>query len=113
MIAILNLTPHDIVICGKTYTAAKQPLPRVEMMEIEIGEYAGFPAVTQTKGVVVGLPEPKENVFLLVSRMVFDAVSDERIDVIAPDTGVTALRNQKGQIMGVTRIVCKEKGVKK
>jgi hypothetical protein len=52
---------------------------------------------------VVGLPEPADGVFYLVSGFVGAAVSGTRPDVLVPGTGPkdNALRNEKGHIVGV------------
>jgi hypothetical protein len=107
MIEIVNCTPHALTICGKTFEPSGI-IPRVEMLTVDMGQYAGFPAIAQFRVSVVGLPEARPGVFLVVSGMAFSAVDEKRIDVIAPDTGETAIRNEKGHIIAVTRIICKE-----
>lgn len=49
------------------------------------------------------MPEHKENTFYIVSAIVLSALKGTRVDVIAPDTGNTAIRNDKGQIIAVSR----------
>jgi hypothetical protein len=56
-----------------------------------------------TFGQIEGLPEPKPDTIFIVSGMVRDAL-DGRPDVLAPDTGKTAVRNQQGQVAYVTRL---------
>ncbi len=56
-------------------------------------------------GGVEGLPEQQDGTFLIVSGMVFAA--SDRPDLIAPDTGKTAIRNEKGHIAAVTRFIRK------
>lgn len=41
----------------------------------------------------------------IVSSMVRDALGQSRPDVFAPDTGPTAIRNEKGQVEAVTRLI--------
>ena len=52
---------------------------------------------------IEGLPEPKPDTIFVVSGMVRDAL-EGRPDVLAPDTGKTAVRNQQGQVTYVTRL---------
>jgi hypothetical protein len=59
-------------------------------------------------GAVEGLPAPQEGVVFIVSGMVLEALRGSgRSDVFAPGTGPTdgAVRNDKGQILGVTTLV--------
>ena len=101
---IKNCTPHAIVINDTTFQSS-DILPRVSTKQVEAQDIAGFTCVTQSTGKVEGLPEPQENTFLIVSGMVF-GVSD-RLDLIAPDTGKTAIRNEKGHIVAVTQFLRK------
>lgn len=107
---IINCTPHDVVVRKFNLVSFKEVtilksgiIPRVSTVESEAEDILGFKAVTQSTGDVEGLPEPKEGVFYLVSGMVFSAT--DRLDVIAPDTGKTAIRNEAGQIIAVTRFL--------
>ena len=111
-----NLTRHDIVL----YLADGQSLlihpegveARVETTEKKIVDMALFdqpyseriPVYRRSFGKVVGLPEPQENVVFLVSSMVLSAAVG-RNDVCAPDTGPTAVRNEMGDIVAVTRLI--------
>lgn len=60
-------------------------------------------AIKQNFGEVLGLPEVKEGVFYIVSWVVKS--SSNRTDLIAPDTGKTAIRDNNGFIIAVTRWV--------
>ncbi|RME25645.1 MAG: hypothetical protein D6800_07370, partial [Candidatus Zixiibacteriota bacterium] len=55
-------------------------------------------------GDVEGLPDPQDGTVYLVSSMVLSAVRGRR-DVVAPDTGPTAIRDETGRITAVTRLV--------
>ena len=121
-----NLTKHDINI--KTFSTA-DPIEkfflvihpsgkeaRVEMeysdMEYQFADIhvvkpapqLGIQTVNANVGRVIGLPEPQEDVCYIVSAMVAQAVP-ERADVYAPDTGDTAIRDKKDNIVQVTRLV--------
>lgn len=80
---------------------------RVSTVEEVVGlSDAGGLIVTVSKhtfGQIEGLPEPKPDTIFIVSGMVRDAL-DGRPDVLAPDTGKTAVRNQQGQVAYVTRL---------
>ena len=60
-------------------------------------------AVRQAPGEITGLPDPVEDTIFITSTMV--AAEVKRPDVVAPDTGETAERNEKGHIVAVTRLV--------
>ena len=121
-----NLTKHDINI--KTFSPA-DPIEKFFLIIHPSGEEAivemkysdmdyqmadihvvkpapqlGIQTVNASVGRVIGLPEPQEDVCYIVSAMVAQAVP-ERTDVYAPDTGDTAIRDKKGNITQVTRLV--------
>lgn len=52
------------------------------------------------KGEVTGLPDAEWGVLIIVSAMVRELAS-HRKDVISPDTGPSAIRNDKGHIIAV------------
>jgi len=106
----INCTPHRIVlqtISKQINFEASGIIPRVETNYSEVEVIEDIPFVSVKKGKVVGLPDCKDNTVYIVSGLVFDTVSSFRIDVIAPDTGETAIRNEKGQIVAVTRFLRK------
>jgi hypothetical protein len=108
---ILNLTPHTINIVDESGApmAAYEPSGTVARVDVRPGAPAGgypFPCPVMTSDAtvgVVGLPEPADGVFYLVSGFVGAAVSGTRPDVLVPGTGPkdNALRNEKGHIVGV------------
>lgn len=58
----------------------------------------GVPIVRQTFGDVEGLPEPLHGTIYIVSGLVRSALGSSRPDVVAPDTGPTAIRDEAGRI---------------
>lgn len=106
---IKNLTPHpvnvridgeeDIVFPPEPVSA------RVEMVESPSTEVEGIPCITRKVGQVIGLPEPCEGVFYLVSSLVMEF--SERIDLLCPDTGKTCVRDEHGNVVAVRRFVRK------
>jgi len=108
MTKIINCTPHtiNVVVEGtESVFPASGIIPRVSVFETEAEMLGDFPCVTTKTGAVKELPEFTEGVFLIVSGMVFAA--SNRTDLIAPDTGSTAIRNEKGHIVAVTRFIRK------
>lgn len=117
----VNLTPHAITVVAVILsdgddTAVMVPpsgsIARVSMDELSVrpigDEYGGWtiPVITRKAGAVTGLPAPEPGKYILVSGMVLDALAGSgRFDVFAPDTGPTAVRNDKGHITAVCRLV--------
>lgn len=105
----INLTPHRIVIrpegMDEIIVEPSGTIARVQMDEMNAGTVDGAPIIRRTAGAVQNLPARKDHVSLLVSGMVLGAVPSDRKDVLAPDTGSTAVRDDKGHIVAVTRLV--------
>lgn len=105
---MLNLTPHAIAVRAPDGTDhVFQPsgsIARVKMLETVVGTCAvtGAPVIVRTPGEVTGLPEDGQP--CLVSAMVASACPD-RAGVFAPDTGPTAIRDDRGLVFAVTRLV--------
>ena len=100
---IINLTPHDvnIVLDGRVITIERSgKIARCEQQTQKVNElnYSNtIIPITQTSyGEVVDLPEPKENVYYIVSRLVMSAVSG-RSDLLVPNGLV---RDDNGNIIG-------------
>ncbi|MGL5316784.1 MAG: hypothetical protein ACRC92_26240 [Peptostreptococcaceae bacterium] len=110
---IVNTTPHPIVIKsgGKTtiFPPNKDFATRVSSYESEVESTLPFATVTQTFGEIVGLPkEEVEGVWYIVSAMVLSAnknSTNPRKDLLAPNTGTTAIRDENGRIVAVTSFV--------
>lgn len=105
---IKNCTPHPIAIRSPSGNRIFEPsgiVPRVATVETPADPVGGIPAVTTRLGEVSGLPDAVPGTWLIVSRMVFDAT--DREDVVAPDTGATCVRDEKGRIVAVTRLIRK------
>jgi hypothetical protein len=103
---VINLTPHAIVIRAADGTETTLPpsgiIARVSTTENVIDNVFGVPVIRRSFGGATGLPE--EGVPCLVSALVLSAVPG-RLGVYAPDTGGTAVRNDQGQVVAVTRLV--------
>jgi hypothetical protein len=105
---LINLTPHAITIRAEDGTETTiQPsgsVARVSTTDevVDTCPITGAPIVRRVFGEVTGLPA--EGTPCLVSALVLSAVPG-RAWVYAPDTGPTAIRNESGQIVAVTRLV--------
>jgi len=105
----VNLTPHAINVVGIGEIPPSGEVARVEFTEREFMQQGGVPVIARKFKKVVNLPEagfPGAPIYI-VSSMVLDAMGRRanRGDVVAPDTGETAIRNERGQIVAVTRFV--------
>lgn len=111
-----NFTPHIINIYSSTGIEVLLSIP-VETNEtgnkiqVRVSEKVqdaepinGVPVVSKSYGEVVGLPEPKKNVVLIVSVVVLNALAGSRDDVVCPDTGKdSVVRDETGSVLGVRR----------
>ena len=105
---LVNMTPHAIVVVGREgVQTAIPPSGQTARCVVKLGFKTvsagmigalGFPLSRQEFGAVEGLPEPKEGVYFLVSTLV--AQQAKRADVVSPDTGPTAIR-ENGQVKAV------------
>ncbi len=114
---ILNCTPHSIKYRPAGRGTVEFPptgiVPRVSTVESEAASISctldcggGFilDCIQQSLGEVEGLPSASPHIYYIVSRMVFDAAPD-RVDLIVPDTGKGAVRDEQGRIVAVTRFI--------
>ena len=127
----INLTPRVIRIVGaNTETQEEQvleiqPSGKVAIRRPKMGETTAqrldqfeFDVSSRSLGPVVVMvhdsmwvsmpkaeefPAPDEGVVYLVSSMVQEALP--RSDVLAPDTGPTAIRDERGNVWAVTRLI--------
>lgn len=107
---IRNLTPHAVRVErdgeGTTYLPDPEGLvARVSDVECPtVREVEGAPVISITEGQVTGLPGEDEapSTIYIVSRAVasYTAVLG-RPDVVAPDTGPTAIRDSSGHVVAV------------
>jgi hypothetical protein len=109
---LVNLTPHAITIrasWGDTTFPPSGRIARVNMEEIEDDPVMGFPSVKRVSGKAFIPLEAGE--IGIVSSMVLAAAKDDELvlgyrntNLIAPDTGPTAIR-ENGQVIAVIRFV--------
>jgi len=108
-VQIINCTPHPITFRGVqdvTYPVSGI-IPRVSTVDTPDGLLPTvdwpLPLVKRTFGGVTGLPRRKAGTYLIVSAMVLSA--SDRDDLIAPDTGASAIRGDKGHIVAVIKFI--------
>lgn len=109
---LVNLNKHAIDVQLASGEAISLPpsgtVATVSVVTEDAGSEAGVPCVYTTYGPVVGLPEPEAGVTYVVNAIVLARVRG-RDDVVAPDTGPSAVRfadgPQKGQVKAVVRFV--------
>jgi hypothetical protein len=103
---MLNLTPHSITLRSRDGTETTLPpsgtVARVNSKEEVVSNLFNMEVIRRSFGEVSGLPE--EGTQCIVSSLVLSAVPG-RVGVYAPDTGPTAMRNDQGQVIAVTRLV--------
>lgn len=103
MSKIINLTPHDLNICGRDnkiiQTIPSSGIVRVIEKKEEFGDINGIPLVRKRFLESEGLPEPQIDTFYFVSIIVIQA-NPTRNDLI---TSSELVRDEKGRILG-----CKE-----
>lgn len=96
---IINLTPHSVTVDGKEIVSSG--VARLQERNESAGLIAGVPVIRQVRGQVEGLPDPKDGVWIIVSRPIFDALPD-RNDLLA--IGET-VRDAQGKILGAKNLV--------
>ena len=82
---LVNLTNHDITLITPKGLKTIEPSGQIARANYEIkevDEILGVPVVEIVYNKVVGLPEPKENTYYIVSSIVKNAVGLSRKDVI-------------------------------
>jgi hypothetical protein len=101
----VNCTPHALTVDGLGTIEPSGIVPRVATQRLPATTIGGVRLVRTVKGAVDGLPAAADGVVLVVSGMVLDALNGSRPDVVAPDTGPDAVRNEKGHIVAVRGFV--------
>lgn len=95
MVKMINLTPHEIVLCG--IILPSEGLARCQSFVEKIAEIDGISVNRRWFGEVTGLPEPQEGTIFIVSAIVAQAVAGKRDDVFVTDDPI---RNENNQIIG-------------
>ena len=99
-IKIVNMTPHTVNMVSETGEKIADYISegeiRLTQETKQIGTINGVPLTKTTFGDVQGLPEEKEGIFYIVSRLVMTACSS-RNDLLVPNDIV---RDDEGKIIG-------------
>lgn len=102
------MTPHAVCVLDadgevvKTYDPSGS-VPRVSSTANVVSSIDGIDVVETVFGEVEGLPEARQDTVYLVSALVRLAATD-RTDLVSPDTSpASAVRNDRGHIVGVKR----------
>ena len=83
----INLTSHDINVLtpkGIVTIPTSGKVARVSYDTPTIDTIDDIPIISLKYGEVVGLPEPQENTYYIVSAVVRNALKDTRPDVVTP-----------------------------
>jgi hypothetical protein len=112
---VINLTPHAIVIRTDEREITIPPSGKVARVAVATTNRGSqdidgvlVPVVAQEYGCVEGLPEDKDEFdACIVSYLVLSRCAGMK-GIYAPDTGPTAVRDEKGQIAAVTRLISAE-----
>ena len=111
--SFINLTPHSIWVTihpdflddrGLEYPASGM-VARVAAVRSVAADLGPHRVMRQSFGAVEGLPAPVEGTVYIVSALVLSALEGSRPDVVSPDTGPDAIR-ENGQIVAVRGFVC-------
>lgn len=105
----INLTPHNICVLkqnGETQTIPPSgTVCRCSATTKLIDVIDDIEIIETTYGELEGLPEPQPGVIYITSTpAAIKARQQGRIDVLSPDTGSTAIRNEHGHIVAVRRL---------
>ena len=103
---ILNFTPHSITICNNAGEIIRviqsDGLIRLKAVTVSAGEIDGVNTSKTEFGQPEGLPEFKEDTFIIVSQLVKSALPS-RTDLLVP---AEVVRDEAGKIIG-----CKSLGI--
>ena len=109
MTSVINLTPHEIILLVGDIEHRFPPsgnLCKVSTAQVDTGrKISGGKVFQVTAGEVTGLPQPVADTYYLVSAMAGSVLCKHRPDVLCPDTGEGAVRNEKGQIIATKGFV--------
>ena len=107
---VINRTPHHVEIRTPDGNISVRPsgiVARVATTEESLPWVGSIPIVRRTFGKVEGIDGIPEEAICIVSSLVLEAAKAQGCAdrLYAPDTGPTAIRDESGQIVAVTRLV--------
>jgi hypothetical protein len=103
MMQFINMTPHAIALADEAGNIIRTIEPsgsvaRMTTSQEVVGVFDSIPFKRTVYGEIQGLPAQEEGVMLVVSTLIASAA--RRSDVVSPDTGPTAVR-ENGQVKAV------------
>lgn len=104
---IINLTPHQIKVKtpeGEKTIEPSGDVARLSPVERSAGSINGIPIKKRDWGKPSGLPAPKDKTYYVVSSIILSALPNRK-DIIAPDTGKEAVRDDQGRIQAVKSFI--------
>jgi hypothetical protein len=101
---VINLCGHCINVANEAGDLTQIIPPsglvaRVRTKPDYVGDIDGVPLVQTVLDYAWGLPEPEKNVIYVASYLV--AIMVKRSDVVSPDTGPTAIKDEDGEVVAV------------
>lgn len=114
---VINLTPQDIYVYDQEGNKTIGYYPTqgesrvvsvttfVRETEKSIGTIDSIPVVATSYLVAKNLPEPQPGIYYIVSLDVLQQLSGQRKDLVAPNTGSTAVRDTKGRVKGIRSFI--------
>lgn len=103
----VNLTPHRIVIMNEGNQKVIEPsgkICRVKQQNVIVNRFDDIPIYRYEYGCVENLPEPEQDTFFIVSRVVLEAIGRSRPDVFSPADVVRDVNGQPIGCMGLLTI---------
>lgn len=100
---IINCTPHDVTIAGKTYPASGNVV-RASSQHVAMAHPADFPMYSIEYGPVAYAPPPVPGVLNIVSMLVMQQAPTRR-DFAAPASGHPDVVRVNGQIQSVPGVL--------
>ena len=100
-----NYTPHKINVCEREYPS--EGVARVTETQEVVCLHDGIELRKTLYGAIEGLPDPDPDgktlfIVSMVVRHINDLSVNRRTDLVSPDTGKSCIRDEKGNIKGVT-----------
>lgn len=100
-VVIYNLTPHAVNLLREDLTPlytikSEEESARCSQTTIQSGYIGDIPITSTSFGEVEGLPEEKEGIYYIVSRLVMQACSNRK-DLLVPNE---LQRDGEGRIIG-------------
>lgn len=104
---LVNLTPHAICLANAQGEIVQtvEPSGTIARCKAEtevVDSINGIEIVSTTLGEVEGLPESQDGTVFITGTLVAQKLAGLRSDVVSPDTGPTAVR-EEGQVKAVKR----------